>query len=42
MDVEKRAKLVNEINLPLVSGIDNPTLSNKMLVDLDKDLIEQL
>jgi hypothetical protein len=40
MGIEKRAKLVNEINGPLVSG-NNPLVSDKMLVDLDdneKDL----
>jgi hypothetical protein len=33
-DVEKRAKLVNEINQPLISGIDNSIISG-MLVDSD-------
>lgn len=33
-DVEIRAKLVNEINQPLISGIGNP-VTPRMLVDLD-------
>jgi hypothetical protein len=40
MDIEKRAKLVNEINGPLVRG-NNSLVGDKMLVDLDnkeKDL----
>jgi hypothetical protein len=34
MDIEKRAKLVNEINGPLVRG-NNSLVGDKMLVDLD-------
>jgi hypothetical protein len=36
MDIEKRAKLVKEINGPLVSG-NNPLVADKMLIDLDND-----
>jgi hypothetical protein len=37
MDIEKRAKLVNEINGPLVRG-NNPLVADKMLlIDLDND-----
>jgi hypothetical protein len=36
MDIEKRAKLVNEINGPLVRG-NNPLVADKMLMDLDND-----
>ena len=37
MDIEKRAKLMNEINGPLVSG-NNPLVApDKMLIDLDDD-----
>ena len=36
MNIEKRAKLVNEINGPLVRG-NNPLVADKMLIDLDND-----
>src|SRR5687768_13781282 len=35
-DIEKRAKLVNEINGPLVRG-NNSLVVDKMLIDLDND-----
>jgi len=36
MDVEKRAKLVNEINAPLIQGNNRDSLTvNLMLIDLD-------
>jgi hypothetical protein len=40
MDIEKRAKLVNEINGPFIRG-NNSSVADKMLIDLDnseKDL----
>jgi hypothetical protein len=36
MNIEKRAKLVNEINGPLIRG-NNPLVADKMLIDLDND-----
>src|SRR4051794_21937080 len=36
MDIQKRAKLVKEINGPLVSG-NNPLVADKMLIDLDNN-----
>ena len=36
MDIEKRAKLVYEINGPLVRG-NNPLIADKILIDLDND-----
>jgi hypothetical protein len=35
-DIEKRAKLVNEINGPLVRG-NNSSVADKMFIDLDND-----
>jgi hypothetical protein len=35
IDVEKRAKLVNEINGPLMRGKNNYNTSARMLMDLD-------
>ena len=37
MDIKKRAKLVHEINGPLVRGNNNPLVADKMLMDLDGD-----
>ena len=36
MDIEKRAKLVHEINRSLVIG-NNPLVADKLLIDLDDD-----
>ena len=36
MDIEKRAKLVYEINGPLVRG-NNPLIADKILIDLDNN-----
>jgi len=37
MDVNKRAKLVNEINAPLIRGSINNNTSDRMLEDLDEN-----